>query len=163
MLKYFMLVVVFFGSEWFHPMHVSVCEINFNQKNHSLEFTHHIFIDDWEKSFRQSLKEPFLDITNPGKGRKTDDLLEEYLKNRFKVTVNGKEVLPKYLGHEVENDAIYCYLQLDGVDQLKSVRVFNSILTEVYDDQVNLVHVEQGDDIKSMKFTSESKIDELKF
>ncbi|UII22601.1 DUF6702 family protein [Fulvivirga ligni] len=163
MLKYLMLVVVFVGSSWVHPMHVSVCEINFNQKDHSLEFTHHIFIDDLEKSFRQSFNKPYLDINNPDVGKTTDELVAAYMKKHFKVTVNGKSALPKYLGHEVENDAIYTYMELDGVKTLSSIRIFNDVLTEVYDDQVNLVHVEIGEDISSMKLTPQRKIDELKF
>ena len=47
------------------------------------------------------------------------------------------------------------------VKKLKKIRVQNRILHELYDDQTNLVHVNNGNGIKSLKLDRGSDTDEL--
>lgn len=146
-----------------HPIHVSVTEIDYDQQRKALEITSHIFIDDLENEIRKNLKEPFLDVTNPSKDRTTDELIINYLKKRFKIMVNGKETPYNYLGHEVEAGAIYLYLEIEKVKKLNDISVYNSVLLDFFDDQVNLVHVKINGKIRSMKITPENRQDKLIF
>jgi hypothetical protein len=47
-----------------HPIHVSVTEIEFDEKDKALEIMMRIFIDDLEVALRQDQKDPVLDILN---------------------------------------------------------------------------------------------------
>lgn len=163
MRKYFMLMAVLLLCSFRHPMHVSVCDIEYDHDRDALEITQRIFIDDLETSIRKQLNEPDMDITKPGKDRTTDDLVEPYLRQHFSVTVNGKQLAYQYLGHEVENDGLYCYVEIDNVRDLKSIRVFSDILTADFDDQVNIIHVKVDDEIRNMKLTSSTKSDRLEY
>jgi len=162
MLQYF-LSMVFAVSAFVHPIHVSVTDIEFDEERKALEISSHIFLDDIEKHIRIIKKEPYLDILNPGKGRTTDGLVTEYLKGRFEVKVNGKTEEYSYLGHEREAAAIYVYIEVEKVRKLKSISIRNEILLDIYDDQVNLVHVKVDGKIRSLKLEDGNEEDSLEY
>ena len=60
MQQYLICAVFFFGSMAIHPFHVSVCEIEFDQKTEALQITQRIFLDDIEtwvkKNFCERLR-----------------------------------------------------------------------------------------------------------
>lgn len=161
---YFMSVAVVLLSAFsLHPIHVSVCDIEYDEERQALEVVQRIFLDDLEKAIRAQEGKPQLDITRPEGDKTTDEMVGKYLKDHFHITVNGKEESYNYLGHEIEADALYAYVEIEKVKKLKSVKVFSSILTDIYDDQVNLVHVKVSGKIRSMKLTERDKSDVLTY
>ncbi len=156
-------VVFLLTTTFLHPIHISVTDINFDEEHNALEIISKVFIDDIENEIRALNKEEYLDITKPGKGRTTDDLLKPYLKERFKITVNGKEVECNYLGHEIETEALYLYFEVEKVKKLKSITVENTIMLNYYDDQVNMVHVKVDGKLRSMKMASGEEVGTLEY
>lgn len=146
-----------------HPLHVSVTEIEYDANKKALEMTMRIFLDDLETSIRNDLQKPEMDITAPGPQYTTDRLVEDYLKKHFKINVNGKEIEYEYLGHEVELPVIYMYVLSSDVEEVKNITVYNDMIMETYDDQVNLVHVKVKDKVKSLKLATNKKQDSLDF
>ena len=164
MSKYFMLVaVLFLPSFSLHPIHVSVCDIEYDEESKSLEIVQKIFLDDLEKAIRVQLNDPQMDITKPGKDRTTDELVKNYLQRHLKIGVNGKEESYNYLGHKLEVDALHAYLEVEKIKKLNSLEVFSDILTTEYDDQVNLVHVKVDGKVRSMKLTESNRKDILEY
>ncbi len=146
-----------------HPIHVSVSEINYSEKDKALQITSRIFIDDLELSIRQKRKEPELDLLEPKNGQTTDQLLSEYLNDHFKVKLDGKLQKMKLLGHEVEGVAIICYLEIENVKKCKTIEVFIDIITETHDDQSNLVHVAYKGPVKSARLMRSKPLEIFKF
>ena len=62
-------------AAWFHPMHVSVTEIEMDEKEKRLEIMMRVFIDDLEVTLRQNFKQPELDVLEP-KGQSLDELMQ---------------------------------------------------------------------------------------
>ncbi|MBL6446304.1 hypothetical protein JMN32_08290 [Fulvivirga sp. 29W222] len=162
MRKYFMLVAVIFLSSFKHPIHVSVCDIEFDKERNALEIVQRIFLDDLELAVRNQQGDQMIDLLSP-KGTTTDNLVKAYLKAHFKISVNNKAETYSYLGHEVEGDALYAYMEIEKVKKLNSIQVYSAILTREHDDQVNLVHVEVDKKIKSLKLTNSNKTDQLEY
>jgi hypothetical protein len=159
-----MMVLLFLSAVLaLHPIHVSVTEIGFDEKEKELEIISRIFWDDLEKAIREAKKQPELNLAEPGNGIKTDQLVSEYLQTRFKISLNGKAQKVKYLGHEVEGEAILCYIQVVNVKKLETIEVFNSIITELHDDQSNLVHVTVRSKVKSMRLMRDNPSGKLTF
>jgi hypothetical protein len=146
-----------------HPIHVSVTEIEHNTANRSLEVTSRIFIDDLELSVRSRTGNETLDLLNPGGGSTTDQLVKEYLADHLRITVDGKPARINYLAHEIDDAAMVCYLEIEGVKKLKSVAVMNSVIQETHADQSNLVHVTYLGTIKSLRLTRERPNGTLEF
>jgi len=145
-----------------HPLHVSVSEINYSEKDKSLQITARIFIDDLELSIRNQRKEPEMDLLAPKNGFTTDQLLSEYLKDHFKVKLDGKPQKMKLLGHEVEDVAIVCYIEIEKVKKTRIIDIFNDMITETFDNQSNIVHVTFQGPVKSVRLTLDKPSEEFK-
>ncbi|MDZ4714053.1 MAG: DUF6702 family protein [Cytophagales bacterium] len=146
-----MMLLHFFLIVLFHPIHISVTEINYSEKDKALQIVSRIFIDDLELSIKNKLGAESLDLLNPGSGRSTDQLVRTYLQELFKVRLDGKPATIKYIAHEVEDAAIICYLEIEGVKKLKSIEITNRVIQETHADQSNLVHVTYRGPVKSLR------------
>lgn len=159
----FVLLITFFCGASPHPVHVSVTEITLDEKEKELEIVSRIFWDDLERSIRDAKNQPELNLLEPGSAVTADQLVWEYLQHRFKITLNGKPQKIKYLGHEIEGEAILCFIQVSGVKGFDMIEVLNSVITELYDDQSNLVHVTVRENVKSLRLMRDNPSDKLTF
>lgn len=146
-----------------HPIHISVTEIEHNLNNRSLEVVSRIYIDDLELSIRGRTGNETLDLLNPGNGLTTDNLVKEYLADHLRISVDGKVARLNYLAHEIDDVAMVCYLEIEGVKKLKHLEVTNSVIQETHADQSNLVHVTYQGTIKSLRLTREKPKGTLEF
>lgn len=146
-----------------HPIHVSVTEIEFDRKDRALEIMMRVFIDDLELTLRNTFNKPELDILNPPKGVSYDDLIERYLGDHFRISLDGKAQKTRYLGHEREGDAFIFYIEAPNVTTWKTISIHNDIIMATYDDQSNLVHVYVDDKVKSLRLTRNTPADDLTF
>lgn len=145
-----------------HPFHVSVTEIQYQEKEESLQITHRIFLDDLELGLRNYGYED-ADLY----GLEDEGLFEEYLTNylgsNFKLKINGKLLKMKYVGKEIEEDAIWCYMEVNGVKKVDDVEVGHTLLLEIYEDQSNLVHVYNKGEVKSLRLTEGKTFGKVNF
>lgn len=145
-----------------HPLHVSVTEIEMNEKNKSLEIMMRVFIDDLEVVLREKIKQPDLDILTT-KVPTVDQMMEDYLKIHFKLSLDNKPLAVKYLGHEQEGDAFIFYIEATNVKKWKTIQVQHDILMETFHDQSNLVHVTLLGVVRSLRLTRDHATDKLTF
>jgi hypothetical protein len=157
----FSFILSFLG--YLHPVHLSVTEITYSEKDKALQMTSRIFIDDLELSIRRDVKDEELDLLKPGNGKTTDQLVSAYLAKHLKVKVDGKLVPQKYLGSEIEDVAIICYIEMPNIKKLKTVETMNDVIQETHADQSNLVHVTYKGKLKSLRLTMEKPSDILTF
>lgn len=146
-----------------HPLHVSVTEIEHDEKDKRLEVMMRVFIDDLELTLRNNLNKQDLDLLDLKDGLTVDQLMNDYLKNRLKITVDSKPQQITLLGHEREGEAFIFYIEVSNIKKLKTIQVYNSIITETHDDQSNLVHVTVKGTVKSLRLTKDTPADKLTF
>jgi hypothetical protein len=148
---------------YLHPIHVSVTEIEFDEKDKALEIMMRVFIDDMELTMRNRLNQPELDILHPNNGMTIDQMVGPYINDHFKITLDGKTQTVKYLGHERDSDAFVLYIEVSNVKRFKNIQIRNSVITDTHDDQNNLVHVTVRDNVKSLRLTKDTPVDNLSF
>lgn len=141
-----------FISVNFHAYYVSVSEIYHNPKNNSLEISMKIFIDDLEVAIRK-FEDSDMTISDKGDRVGTKNSIEAYLLNGFQIEVNKKPVDMHMIGYELENDAILCYIEVNKVQEISTITIRNSIICEVYEEQINLTHFQYKGQLKSLKTT----------
>ena len=157
-----MLIVHLLAFLLLHPMHVSVTEVEYSEKNKSLQIISRIFIDDLEISIRSQKNQESLDLLEPKNGMTTDQLVSAYLRDHFKIKVDGKPAKINYLAHEIEDLAIICYMEIENIKKLKSIEVTDTVIQETHDDQSNLVHITYRGPVKSFRLTREKPTEVLK-
>src|SRR6187549_1181533 len=102
-----------------HPIHISVSEINYSEKDKALQITSRIFIDDLELSIRAQRNEPELDLINPKNDLTTDKMVNEYVMKHLTVKLDGKVQKLTFLGMEREDPALICYIEIENVKKFK--------------------------------------------
>jgi hypothetical protein len=160
---YTMINILYYVLFLVHPIHVSVSEIEYSEKDKALQITSRIFIDDLELAIRTQRKESTLDIMEPKNGMTTQQLVKNYLDEHFKVKLEGKAQKMNFLGMETEDAAIVCYIEIENVKKMKTLEVFNDVITETHDDQSNLVHVKYNGPIKSVRLMRDKPLEVFKF
>lgn len=158
------MITLFYSFLLFlHPIHLSVSEINYNEKDKALQITSRIFLDDLELSIRNQRKQPDLDLLEPGPGLTTEQLISEYVIKRFSVKLDGKVQKLNFLGFEREDPAVICYIEIENVKKFKTIGVKNEIIMETHDDQSNLIHVTYKGPVKSLRLIRDKSADVLTF
>lgn len=158
------LISVFLSSVLLllHPLHISVTEITFDAKENELEIMLRVFTDDLESAIRNAKNDSDLNLLKP-KGTTTDKLAWEYLQSKLKITTDGEAHTLKYLGHEADDDVLIFYIQVQPAKKFETISITNSIITEFYEDQSNLVNITVDDETKSLKLMRNNVAGKLSF
>ena len=146
-----------------HPLHISVTEIEFDEKDKALEIMMRVFIDDLETTLRNKINQPELDILNLKGGLTVDQLMRDYLAGHFSIALDGKPQKVKYLGHESDGNAFIFYIEVSNVKKWKTIKVQDDSMTEVFDDQSNLINVTVRGNVKSLRLTKDTPVNSLTF
>lgn len=139
-----------------HPFHVTVIEINHNATDKTLEISCKLFTDDFEKVLAQNYKSK-VDLTNPPNKAAMDSLVKKYIFSHIALKGNGKPLNFSYVGFEVEKEATYGYFEVDNIPSVNKVDIVNSLLYDLFDDEVNIVHVIVNGNRKSTKLNYPDK------
>lgn len=124
----------------FHPFYVSVTEIEQNQKTGKLQLSTRIFYDDLEKALNKRYKTS-ANILRPANKKQVGAFISAYVKEHLKIKADNKEMLLKYVGYEIEEEAAWCYFETGSIEPVRNLSVQNDILFEQHDSQTNMIHV----------------------
>ena len=133
-----------------HPLHVSTTEINYNAKEKSLEISCKIFTDDFEDVLAKQYKVK-TDLNKPSMQKAMDEVIKKYLFTHLNYKVNGKAMVASYLGFEKDNEATNVYLEIKDVSTFQKLDLNNSILHDLFNDQMNILHVSNSGIRKSVR------------
>ena len=135
---------------FFHPFYVSVTEINHNAKENTLELSCKMFAEDTENTLQKQTGLP-MELAHPKDLKKAQQLVADYVKKHLLVKVDGKPVSLEFLGYEVEGASLWSYYQVSNVSSVHKLDVTNSLLYELYDAQIGIVHAQVGATKKSSR------------
>lgn len=132
-----------------HKFHASFARVNYNNQEQSLEITLRLFADDLEN------------ILSSRAGRqiridKTADaarLTLAYLQDSFELRGrDGRAKKLQWIGMEPEVDTVWIYLEAKAREDIAELSVRNRILFDLFDDQVNVLHVRYNDKAADLIF-----------
>jgi hypothetical protein len=135
-----LFVIIFHLFRVFHPFFVSITEIKHNDKAKSLEISSKVFFNDLEDALEKKYHQQ-LDILKPTEKTQITPLLQDYLQKHLQIKVNGKATPLKLIGYEIEEDAVWCYLEAPKVNQIKKMEIRNDVLFAEHDSQTNMLHL----------------------
>lgn len=138
----FILILPLLAFTIAHKFYVSVTNISYSEKDRALQITSRIFIDDFE----QVLLERYgieAHLATDSETALADEYIEKYLKTKFLMFVDGEHKQYKVLGKKYDNDIMICYLEIPEIhiEKIKSIAVQNELLTDLFDEQQNVVHL----------------------
>lgn len=144
-----------------HPNHVSVTDIVFNNKTETLEITISLFPEDVENVVRK-YKEPEFILDERTKNGLAKEFLVFYLNDHFKLSNENSPIPIKYLGMEINDEIVHCYMESAHIENPTELKVENTVLFDLQDEQVNFNHFKSEGKIRSVKTTVETPVAEIK-
>lgn len=144
------LFSLLFSAKDMHPYHVGSVEINYNAKTKTFEISARLFLDDLENGLNKKYNQSFRFGDEKSK-EAIDKALENYFSEYFKLKNNNKLLKVKYLGYEEDKEAVNVYLESEVTEEPKKVETAVSLLYNLYNDQMNIVHIIVNGNRKSSK------------
>lgn len=140
-----------------HKFYVSVTSIKYSEKDSSFQITSRIFIDDLEAVLLERYGVTSK-LATPQESKIAEEYIQKYFNTKFVIGINGKKVDYQFLGKVYDNDVILCYLEIPNVklSDVKTLSVQNEILTDLFDEQQNIVHVKWNGKKKSLILIKEN-------
>ncbi|MRT17012.1 hypothetical protein F3C99_08590 [Vitellibacter sp. q18] len=145
-----------------HKFYVSVTKIEYAKEKNSLQIITKIFIDDIEDAL-QKRYDPSLSLATDMETEAAEADLKKYILQKLKITINGSPVRLHYIGREYDPDMVVAYLEVTDVKSLKSIRVENKVLMELFPEQQNIVHIKTPQSRKSLILEKDEPSGELNF
>ncbi|NJM80001.1 MAG: hypothetical protein HC854_10955 [Flavobacterium sp.] len=90
-------------------------------------------------------------------------MVKSYLVEKIKIKINTKPVEIQFLDTEIDNDVLICYLKVSFSEKITTFEIENSVLTEMFSEQQNLLHTNINNDKSSFLLTRNEKTAFLEF
>ena len=137
----------------YHPIFVSVTEIEHNAKDKTLEISCKIFTDDFEKALRATYK-TYVDLLKPKDKNAMNKLVADYVQKHLLIKVDGKSIVLQFLGYEQDEEGIESYYQVNNIAAVKKLDITDNILFEYQKQQISIIHTTVNGNKKSTKLTN---------
>jgi hypothetical protein len=148
-----LFLLIIFTSFSIHKFYVGVFQVDYKVEKKEFQITSRVFIDDLEKALETKYKKK-LNLATSKENKESDALIASYFKEKFKISVNNKSQEMIFLAKEYEDDVLIYYLKLPFSSKIKTVTIDNSLLTEQFAEQQNLLHTNINSNKKSFLFTN---------
>lgn len=76
--------------------------------------------------------------------------VKQYIGKNFDLNINGAKKNLTFTGSQVNGESVWVYFEATGVENIKSLKIKNSILLEFYPKQINLVNIAYKGSQKNM-------------
>lgn len=146
----FLLVMPLLGMNVYHKFYVSVTNMNYSDRDKAFQITTRIFIDDLEAVLLERYGID-TDLATPDEVANSDELIDKYLKTKLVIYFDDEVAQYQFLGKEFDTDIVVCYLEITNVklQELQKIEIQNEVLTDLFEDQQNIVHLKIDDKRKS--------------
>ena len=138
-----------------HEYYVSVTNIEHAKEQQSVQIISQVFIDDFERLIRQRYDET-ITLAEEDEPEIVDEYMKRYLEDKLKISINGNAYKFNFIGKEYREDIIYCYLEIENIKNIKSIKVVNRLLFDILPEQQNIVRLKLNDRNKSFLLIPEN-------
>ncbi len=137
-----------------HKFYVSISQVELNHEAKSLEISMRLFAHDLEDAILLSTKEKLL-LGSKKENPKAKEIILTYLKSNFKIIQSERSIEYKLLGFELENDIIWLYVEAPYKQLVRDLEISNSLITDLYEDQKNIINFKVKDKTQSQICTKD--------
>jgi hypothetical protein len=125
-----------------HPMHTAVAEISYDAGNRMAAIDIRVFADD------------FTAALTPDGATPSDSAMSRYVRGTFAVSDrSGRPLRLRWVGAERAGDVVALHLQVSVPGGLAKARVMSALLSERFEDQVNIVRASYDGRATTLLFT----------
>ena len=132
------VILCFLAFDVAHKYYVSVTQIEYVKDQNSIQIISRIFIDDFERLLRERYDESITLAIDDEKVI-VETYTEKYLKEKLRISIDGRSQTLNYIGKEYEDDILFVYLEITDVEDINAIEISNQVLFDVFEEQQNVV------------------------
>ncbi|MBW8360820.1 MAG: hypothetical protein K0M56_01390 [Kaistella sp.] len=133
-----------------HPYHVGSVEFKYNSTSKTFEISGKFFLDDLENALKEKYGKA-VHFNDPKYKQEINAFLIKYCEEYLKLKVDNHFLKINYVGYEEDQEAVHIYLESEKVTAPKKVETAVSFLYNLFDDQMNIIHIIVEGNRKSQK------------
>ncbi len=89
--------------------------------------------------------------------------VKKYVNNNFDVYINGSSKTLTFTGSQVKGETVWVYFEANGISDINSIKIKNTILLSAFPKQFNLVNIAYKGQQKTMNFQRGKEVNEVSF
>ena len=89
--------------------------------------------------------------------------VKRYVNNNFDLYVNGSARTLTFTGSQVNGESVWVYYEANGITDVSTIRIKNTILLSSFPKQFNLVNIAYKGNQKTMNFQRGKEVNEVSF
>lgn len=133
-----------------HPFYMSVTEIEYKAPENELQIACKLFADDFEDVLKAENGKTIV-IFDEAQKTTNATLINKYLQQHFKLTIDGTIGVYKMVGFEKEEDAVWVYLIVKDVLKFKKLTVWSDVFYQYRAGQINILHFKNKEKTTSFR------------
>jgi len=89
--------------------------------------------------------------------------VKKYVNNNFDLYINGSSKTLTFTGSQVKGETVWVYFEANGISDINSMKIKNTILLSAFPKQFNLVNIAYKGQQKTMNFQRGKEVNEVSF
>ena len=126
-------------ASWFHPIHVSICNMDLDPGKGTVDLSVKIFADDFQDLI---LHKYAVQLQITGQKKPGDQIysVNRYIGESLQLEINGEKTTGlKYVESRINEEAIWLSYSYEHGSRIRKLKVRNTLMLETFDDQTNLL------------------------
>jgi len=119
-----------------HPIHVSICNVDFSDSGNTVAIK--LFKDDFALALKNNFQVdvPMEKADEPANRQ----IISKYVNDCLKIEMNNNKSLDLvFKSSEINEDAIWLYFKTDNKTITGNLKIKNTLMLDLWDDQTNLM------------------------
>lgn len=134
------LVLPLLSAVTTHKYYVSVTQMEYVKSAKSLQIITRIDVADLQLALRERY-DTTITLTDADEKASVNDFIKTYLQAKFDIEVNSKNLKFDFVGKAYDNDQVVCYLEIQDVPSVKTMKISNTVLFDKFPDQRNVLKI----------------------
>jgi hypothetical protein len=119
-----------------HPIHVSICNLELNNSENKVSLK--LFKDDFALVLKNKYQTDF--PMEQADDKQNHQYISKYINSCLQIEPgNGKILNLDYKYSEINEDAIWFHFQAEKINNATKLRIKNTLMLDLWDDQTNLL------------------------
>jgi hypothetical protein len=132
-----------------HPLHTTLVQLTYDERGHALEGSIRVFAGDFAAAVAKRKG-----AATPDDDRVSDAEALAYVSNTFRVAdAAGRAVPLTWCGSRRAGDVLWLCVRASNVAPPNALMIWDQMLCDLFDDQINIVQAATGEKHTSMLFT----------
>jgi hypothetical protein len=124
----------------FHPVHVSVTNIEIDTAKQKIDYSVRIFADDFAYAIEHLYEKDI--ALDDGISDMEKEIVTDYTTKMFEIVINGTKCLPECQKIESMDNSLWIFFNVRLTENdISSLKVINRLLLDLFFDQTNLTIV----------------------